>query len=70
MKKRVFLLEQAKDFALEKNQVLTYDYSQHLNFTTEEGWPVPAALIEAVGPTHSKTMRWPSDDDPDDELCY
>lgn len=64
------MLDQANNFELEKNEIMTYDYSQHLNFILEEDCSVPAVLIEATGPTHSKTMRQPGDDDPDDELCY
>lgn len=70
MKKRVFLLSRAEEFEMERIPETNYSYEKHINLSPMDGKNIPTVLIESSGPTHSKTMKWPSDDDPDDELCY
>ena len=70
MKKGVFLLSKAEEFELEKITTSYYDYEKQINFTINNGIENPTVLIESSGPTHSKTMQWPSDDDPDNDSCY
>ncbi len=70
MKKRVFLLSKAEEYETEIIPVTSYNYIQHINLTYDRERSIPTVLMESSGPTHSKTMKWPSDDDPDDDLCY
>jgi hypothetical protein len=70
MKKNIYLLSQAKEFEIRNEGNLEYDYKEQINFVTVENEKIPAIYIEKMDPTHSKTMRAPGDDDPDDELCY
>ena len=65
MGKEILLLSKAMDFDLEKSNAFEYSFEEQINYTEKDGNKMPTILIEMSGPTHSKTLQAPSDDDPD-----
>jgi hypothetical protein len=69
---KTFLLSKASIFNIKDMEKVDYSYDKEsgLNMVVEDGIEKIAVLSQEFSPTHSKTMRAPGDDDPDDERCY
>lgn len=69
---KTFLLSKASVFNVNEMESTNYSYdnTSGLNMVVEDGNEKIAVLSQSFSPTHSKTMKAPSDDDPDDERCY
>lgn len=69
--KEVYLLTKASLYELEKLPG-SYDDECCMNIIKLDDERVPLVTVEMGGPTQSKTMAAPGDDDPDpeDERCY
>ncbi|WP_088186371.1 hypothetical protein [Desulfosporosinus sp. FKA] len=67
-----FLLSKANKFKLSEMEMQNYTYDENsgLNIITENGVKKVAVMMQCFSPTHSKTMAWPGDDDPDEGRCY
>lgn len=69
--KNVYLLEDAKIYDLEKNPGY-YNEKRKMNIIIKNGKEIPLISSDVKLSTNSKTLKAPSDDDPDPEAesCY